>query len=211
MAKKQLHFQFYSDFICPWCYLGKVRIQRIREELTDDIDMHIQIMPYVLYPHIGPDGVPKSDFAKKTKPGMGRSLREEAKVEGIEFNYKLIDRIPYSFEAHRLVWIVQDPDLKYALSTQIFHDYFEKGQDISNLEYLKETGKAGGMPDEELGHFSEPSYGLDSCQQAITDAKNNNIHLVPTITFMEDLRIMGLQNYDVLKRYLIRAANLQKR
>ena len=206
--KKQLSLQFYSDFICPWCYLGKVRLQRIRKELADDLDMDIQIMPYILYPHIGPGGVPKADFAKKTKPGMGRSLRDEAKLERINFNYKLIDRIPYSLEAHRLVWLIEDNDLKYAVSTQLFHDYFEKGQDIEDHEYLKKLASDLGVEKASIELFDNKEQGKEDCLAAIETAKDSYVQLVPTISFTDDLRIMGLQSPEVLKRYLMRATRL---
>lgn len=206
--KKQLSIKFYSDFICPWCYLGKVRLQCIRKELADDVELDIQVMPYILYPHIGPGGVPKADFAKKTKPGMGRSLRDEATLEGIKFNYKLIDRIPYSLEAHRLVWLIEDNELKYSLSTQLFHDYFENGQDIESQEYLIGLAKSLGVATATINLFENKEEGKTDCLQAIDDARHSHVQLVPTIAFSKELKIMGLQSPDVLKRYIQRAANM---
>jgi predicted DsbA family dithiol-disulfide isomerase len=187
-----------------------VRLQRIRKELSDEIDMDIQIMPYILYPHIGPGGVPKSDFAKKTKPGMGRSLRDEAKLEGIEINYKLIDRIPHSLEAHRLVWLINDNELKYNISTQLFHDYFEKGQNIEDHDYLKQIAHDHGIEPASIDLFENKEEGKNDCLAAIEEAKDSYVQLVPTIAFSQDLRIMGLQSPEVLKRYLQRATNLNK-
>ena len=206
--KKTLSVKFYSDFICPWCYLGKVRFERIRKELEDDIDIKVEVMPYGLYPHIGPGGSPKAEFAKKTKPGMGRSLREETKIEGININYRLIDRIPYSMEAHRLVWLIEDHELKFSLSTRLFHDYFEKGQNIEDQEYLTSIAKELGVNLDVIQSFQENETGLKECKQAIEDAKDSYIQLVPTMTFSNDLRIMGLQSGEVLKRYLIRASRM---
>ena len=157
--KKKVSLKFYSDFICPWCYLGKIRLQRVMEELKEEIECHVELMPYILYPHIKPEGAPKAEFANKTKPGMGRSLREEAKQESIEFNYKLIDRIPYSLEAHRLVWIVDDQALKYDLSTQIFYDYFEKGINIGDRKYLVDMAIKKGIKDSLLAQIDNADFG----------------------------------------------------
>jgi len=206
--KKTLSIKFYSDFICPWCYLGKVRFQRIRKELEGEIDIKVKVMPYLLYPHIGPGGAPKSEFAKNTKPGMGRSLREEAKLEGININYKLIDRIPYSMEAHRLVWLIENDKLKYSLSTRLFHDYFEKGQNIEDRNYLTSLATEFGVKPDVIQSFQENENGLKECQQSIEDAKDSFIQLVPTMAFANDLRIIGLQSGEVLKRYLIRASRM---
>ena len=56
--------------------------------------------------------------------------------------------------------------------------------------------------------FQENETGLKECKQAIEDAKDSYIQLVPTMTFSNDLRIMGLQSGEVLKRYLIRASRM---
>ena len=82
---KTVHIEFIGDFICPWCYVGKVRLERVRERLKNEIRLDIKVKPYVLYPSIPKGGVSKSTF-KKTKPGMGRALRQEAQVENIQFN-----------------------------------------------------------------------------------------------------------------------------
>ena len=121
---KTVHVEFIGDFICPWCYLGKVRLERVKELVKDEIQLEIEVKPYVLYPSIPKGGAPKANF-RKAKPGMGKALRQEAKVENIQFNYQLIERIPYSLEAHRLVWLIKDNDQAYQLSKQLFHDYFE--------------------------------------------------------------------------------------
>jgi len=76
-----VNIEFTSDFICPWCYIGKARLERVRALLQDEIKLDIELKPYLLYPHVPKGGAPKSDFSKKVKPGMGRSLKNEAKVE----------------------------------------------------------------------------------------------------------------------------------
>ena len=63
-----IHIEFIGDFICPWCYLGKVRLERVKELLLPDIELNIEVKPYVLYPNIPRGGTPKSNFAKKTSP-----------------------------------------------------------------------------------------------------------------------------------------------
>ncbi len=133
---KTVHIELISDFICPWCYLGKARLERVKAAIADEIRLEIDLKPYILYPSIPKGGVPKSIFAKKTKPGMGRSLRQEAEKEGIHFNYKYIERIPSSFEAHRLVYLVEDNAKKYELTKRLFYGYFEEGQNIEAPVYL---------------------------------------------------------------------------
>ena len=136
--------EFISDYICPWCYVGKVRLERVKAQLAGKIALKIHLRPYVLYPHIPKGGLPKSDFAKKTKPGMGRALRREAKAEGIEINYRNIERIPCSLEAHRLTCLIEDNALHfsglsfYKMSENDIDAYivFRKGEEVTEHKLI---------------------------------------------------------------------------
>ena len=89
---KSIQIEFFSDFICPWCYIGKSRIGRLKEKLKDEFELEINLRPYILYPGIPKGGSPKSIFSKKTKPGMGRSLKHESSSENIDLAYNRIEK-----------------------------------------------------------------------------------------------------------------------
>lgn len=205
----KVHIELISDFICPWCYIGKARLERVRAALADDIQLDIEVKPYILYPHIPSGGLPKADFAKKTKPGMGRSLKYEAGIENIQINYRHIERIPYSFEAHRLVSLLKDSTKKYELAKQIFHDYFEKGQDIENSDYLQIVGKKAGLEKALLSTFLFTDIGADTVQAAIQASKEEFIRVVPSIRLDGKIVLPGLQTAEVWERYIRRAAQLK--
>ncbi len=206
----KVHLELISDYICPWCYIGKMRIERVAHILKGEIELDIDIKPYVLYPHIPPHGSPKEAFANKTKPGMGSSLKYEAKEEGVSINYRKIDRIPYSFEAHRLAWLVEDRPQRFELSKQFFHDYFEDGQDIGNEEYLIQTAKAFGVQKETIGRFLDPEMAYADVHQFIDDLRAEGITLVPSIRFTPQIVLPSLQPLDVWINYIRRAARLQQ-
>lgn len=208
---KTVHIEFIADFICPWCYIGKMRLERIKTILANEIQLNIDLKPYILYPHIPKGGLPKSDFAKKTKPGMGRSLRQEAKIEGIQINYKRIERIPCSFEAHRLVGLVEDNVVKYELAKQIFHDYFELGQDIEDLDYLVMKGQAVGMNTALLNRFFFTDIGATDIQTVETlqcNVSTEFIRVVPSIRLDKKILIPGLQSADVWEKYIRRICSI---
>ena len=104
---KIVKVELVSDIICPWCYIAKARIERVVEALEKEgIQLDLRVSPFQLYPQIPKGGAPKADFAKVRKPGMGRSLKEEAKEEGIIIDYKKIERIPNSLEASTFSFIL---------------------------------------------------------------------------------------------------------
>ena len=205
-----VHITFISDFICPWCYIGKVRLAKIKEKLAGEIELRIDHKPYVLYPQIPKGGLPKEHFAKKTKPGMGRALRLEAEKEEIEINYKYIERIPYSLEAHRLIWLVKDLETKYQLATLIFHGYFEERQNIEDHAYLEKLAKAVKVEDRILQIFRSNNAGEAEVNAYLQETKEAFIRVVPTIKLDHQFLIPGLQDIDVWENYIRRAAEIQK-
>ncbi len=212
MGKKlpTVHLEFISDYICPWCYIGKARLERVKEILKDEINLEIQVSPFLLYPSIPIGGVDKAIFAKKSKPGMGRSLRDEAKIEGIEINYKNIERIPNSLEAHRLTWLVE-PTLKYELAKRIFHSYFEEGKYIEETTFLMEQAKLVGVDKSILEKFASTAAGKDEVDLAIQNAKEESISVVPSFRLDHNFLIPGLQSVEVWEKYIRRAAKIQQR
>ena len=206
--KTTVHIEFISDYICPWCYIGKARLERVRETLANEIDLEIELKPYLLYPAIPIGGVDKSVFSKKTKPGMGRSLKAESKIESIEINYKNIERIPNSLEAHRLTWLTK-PSKKYELAKRIFHGYFEEGQDIEHHDFLIEQAQKVGIDKNTIGKFFSTDAGKTEVAKAIQDSKNEFITVVPSLRLDHQFLIPGLQSDDVWEKYIRRAAEIQ--
>ena len=212
MGKKlpTVHLEFISDYICPWCYIGKARLEKVKKILKDKINLEIQVSPFLLYPSIPKGGVDKTVFSKKSKPGMGRSLRDEAKLEGIEINYKNIERIPNSLEAHRLTWLVE-PELKYELAKRIFHAYFEDGKNIEETNFLIEQAKLVGVAKNILEKFASTDSGKDEVDLAIQNAKEEFISVVPSFRLDHNFLIPGLQSVEVWEKYIRRAAAIQER
>ena len=181
MTIPTVHISFVSDFICPWCYIGKSRLERLKAKLEGEIQLDIETSPYLLYPGIPKGGAPKENFAKKARPGMGKLLREEASLEDVRLNYKLIEFIPRSLDAHRLVSLTTDSSVKWSLAKKLFLDYFEKGQDLENLDYLVECGESVGMAKVLLSEFLFTNLGEEEVLKQIDENKMAFITIVPTL------------------------------
>lgn len=185
-------------------------MERIKSVLTGEIELDILPRPHLLYPHIPKGGLPKSAFAKKTKPGMGKSLRHEAQLEEIEINYRHIERIPASFEAHRLTEIAPNNTTKYALAIKIFHGYFEEGKDIEDLDYLVDLGKQVGLPKSLLSEFLFTDIGATATQSAMDyNRQELFVTVVPSIRLDAKILMPGLQPLETWLSYIRRAAELQ--
>jgi predicted DsbA family dithiol-disulfide isomerase len=179
--------------------------------LAAEIQLDILTSPYQLYSQIPKGGTPKSAFAKKIKPGMGKALRAEAALENIEINYKNIERVPRSFKAHRLVSLAADNSKKWTLAKQIFHDYFELGQDIEDLDYLLKKGQLADIPKSILSEFLLTKIGESAVLEKLKQHKEEFITIVPTLRLDGKFVVPGLQSADVWEKYIRRAAEIQMR
>ena len=141
---------------------------------------------------------------------MGRSLRKEAEIEGVKLNYKYIEFIPNSMEAHRIVWLVEDKHHKYDLAMRLFYGYFEEGQNIEDPTYLLEQARQVGVSEEVLQQFQYSDAGLQDCENYIQSARDNFIQLVPTLKLDGRFTVLGLQSDEVLEKYIRRAAQKQQ-
>lgn len=200
-----VQIDFISDYICPWCYIGKARLERVKTLLENEIDLKISVKPFLLYPSIPIGGVDKKVFAKKAKPGMGRSLKHEAQQEGIQINYKNIEKIPNSLEAHRLTWLVH-PELKYELAKKIFYGYFEEGKNIEDHDFLIEQATSIGVDKSTIGKFFGTKAGEKEVVDAIQNAKEEFVTVVPSLKLSNQFLIPGLQTDEAWIKYIKRAA-----
>lgn len=207
---RTVHIEFISDFICPWCYIGKARLDRLQTKLETEIQLQIVTRPFILYPFIPKGGLPKEVFAKKTKPGMGRSLKYESEIEGVQLNYRHIERIPNSLEAHRLVWLSRQEAAHYSLAKQIFADYFERGQNIEDYGYLMSMASQMGVSQKVQEQFSNSQEGEEEITEYLKQIKEEFVSIVPSLRLDGKFLLPGLQPEDVWEQYIRRAAKLPK-
>lgn len=211
MEKKipTVRIEFISDYICPWCYLGKSRLEKVKKDLIKEINLEIEVVPYLLYPTLPKGGVDKSVFSKRTKPGMGRSLRHEAEKEGVHINYKKIHRIPNSLEAHRLTWLVAQND-KYKLAKKIFEAYFEGGHNIEDKNLLINIAQQTEVQPDIIEQFSKTDQGLKEIMLSIEKTRESFISVVPSLRLNGQFLIPGLQTKEIWEKYIRRAAKIQE-
>lgn len=193
MKKKQVSIDVISDIICPWCYIGKSRLTRAIEQVADKVEVTTRFRPFQLYPHVPKGGLPKSAFAATKKPGLGSALKEAAMEEGLTFNYKDIERIPNTLEAHRLMYFCEDAIQQNALGMALFESYFEKAEDVESPEILANLAKKIGLKHENINKFLHSDDGASIVTAEIQALKEEGISAVPSFLINGQHLVTGLQ------------------
>jgi predicted DsbA family dithiol-disulfide isomerase len=160
-----LEFDLIADFICPWSYLGKRKLERALDSLYGlpapalrwhglRIQSELPAAPAAWREHLAtrlPDGV-GVDLAQDTLSQAGRDL-------GIRFDFANLKSVPNTREAHRLVKIAEREGAHGAMVDELFTAYFERGQDLGDHAVLHELARGRGLEVATLAAFDDPAAG----------------------------------------------------
>ena len=151
MNERALTVEVYSDAICPWCYVGKRRLERALQHVGDTVKTYVAWRPFQLNPTMPKDGMDRTAYLEAkfgsldTFNEMEQRLLEAGQTEQIAFAFQKIARTPNTFLAHRLIWYAGQQDCQNAIVHQLFKGYFEEGLDIGSTAVLVELGDRVGL------------------------------------------------------------------
>ena len=130
-----------SDVICPWCYVGKRRLETA-VTLAGIGGMQVRWHPFQLNPQMPKEGMNRSEYRTAKFGSWERSLApnsqvtDAGRVEGILFAFDKIVRMPKTFDAHRLIGLAELEGVQDAVVEAVFRAYFTDGQDITDIPTL---------------------------------------------------------------------------
>ena len=139
-----------SDVICPWCYIGKKRLERAIAAFEAH-QVRVRWLPFQLNPTMAKEGISRKEYRISKFGSWERSLELDAKVaavggtEGIHFAFDRIERTPNTVDAHRLIWLADRQNCQNAVVEAIFLAYFTEGRDITNRQTLIEVVADAGL------------------------------------------------------------------
>lgn len=134
-----------SDVICPWCYVGKRRLEKAIA--LGGQDVRVRLHPFQLNPQMPKAGMNRKAYRSDKFGSWERSLALDAqvaaagKVEGISFAHDKMERTPNTFDVHRLIWLADQVGVQDAVVEAIFRAYFTEGRDISDMLTLLGPGQ----------------------------------------------------------------------
>jgi predicted DsbA family dithiol-disulfide isomerase len=144
----------FSDVICPWCYIGKRRLERALGEAGLKGQAAIEWLPFELNPDMPPEGMARADYRAR-KFGAERAAALDANIEavgaeeGIRFAFDRQARTPNTRAAHMLIAHASGQGRGGAVVDALFRAYFEEGRDIGDEAVLLDIAAAAGLDREE--------------------------------------------------------------
>ena len=140
-----------SDVVCPWCFIGKRRLEKALAQLGGELETRIEWLPFQLNPAMPAGGMAQADYrrAKFGSLERGRALdsrvAQEGAGEGIAFAFDRMQRTPNTQAAHRLIDLAQSQGGADRVVEALFHAYFEDALDIGDEQVLAEVARKHGI------------------------------------------------------------------
>jgi len=205
-----LTIEIFSDVICPWCFIGKRRLDQALDGETG-ANVVLRWRPYQLYPNVPEAGWDRQDFIRRrygAAADAGRvpgRIREEAEQEGLELRYDRIRRVPNTLLAHRLMELAALRDCQHALAEALFIGYFCTGEDIGDLSSLISLGVQVGLDPDEIASELSGDFGLEEVDQQLRRAPDAGVVGVPGYLLGGGFLLPGAQSVDTMRQIISRA------
>jgi len=206
-----MQLDIVSDTICPWCYIGKRRLERALS-MRPDIRLDVRWRPFQLAPGIPAEGLPRDSYLEakfgsaEKAAGIYERIAEEGKQEGIEFAFDRIARAPNTLDPHRLIRWAGSAGCQETVIEALFSAYFLEGRDISDLDVLTEIAGDAGMDSALVRRLLTEGRDRDLVAREAAEARQIGISGVPTFIFENAYAVSGAQSPEVLAQVIDRLA-----
>ena len=193
-----IQIDLFSDVICPWCFIGKRRLERalkIRSNPRVDINWRA----FQLNPDMPKNGISREQYieAKFGSPeraqGIYDNIRRVGETEGLEFRFDKIKRTPNTILAHRLISWSKHLKISDLVVERLFKAYFFEGLDIGSMETLIELLEELEINTEAFKSYIKTDNGLDEVSDETRFAYENGITGVPCFIFDKKYSVSGAQ------------------
>ncbi len=191
----------YSDVVCPWCYVGKRRLERALNRLEDAVQAEVSWRPFELNPTMPLEGMDRTAYLEakfgslNVFHSMEEHVLEAGSAEGLSFAFEHIRRTPNTFAAHRLIWYGRRQGLQDAVVESLFRGYFEEGVDLGSLPELVRLAGRAGLTAEAFLHSPE---GIAEVKAEEVQGYRLGIRAVPYFVLNRTHGISGAQPVERL-------------
>jgi predicted DsbA family dithiol-disulfide isomerase len=198
-----MQIEIYSDVVCPWCFIGKRRLEQALETAGYAQQAHIAWRPFQLNPAMPKEGMDRRVYLDEKFGGADARRAVEERVakageaDGIVFAFNRIERTPNTFDAHRLIWFAEQQGCQDEVAEALFHSYFTKGREIGNLNSLAEIASDCGLNREEVERFLASDRAVEEVRAEEATGHRLGIRGVPYFVLNGSMSISGAQSPDI--------------
>ncbi len=203
-----------SDVICPWCYIGKRRLEKAVAALAGRHEVRVRWHPFELNSQMPKGGMDRRAYRMAKFGSWERSQALDAQVaaagarEGLPFAFDKMRRTPNTLDAHRLIRLAGREGVQDAAVEALFKAYFTEGRDIGDqktlLDVVAEAGLDRGGAEAELN----ADEGLVAIRAEEEQAHRLRVQGVPFFIINGEVALSGAQEPGVFLEAFEQVSNV---
>lgn len=211
MNTNALQIEIVSDIVCPWCYIGKRRLEAALKLFAhaqpEQPAPHVSWLPFQLNPDLPQTGVSRADylqrkFGSSDGGGIYERVSAEGEKEGLAFEFKAITRQPNTLKAHALLAAALKSDasaaLQGALKEALMKAYFCDGADLTQDATLQSIAIQVGMPQDAVDANLADTAAHQAAAAQDAELRRIGINGVPFFIINRKIGISGAQPPEAL-------------
>jgi predicted DsbA family dithiol-disulfide isomerase len=210
----KLRVDIWSDIACPWCYVGKRRLEQALESFPHRGDVEIVWRAFELDPAAPRIRDASQSYAERLArkygmqtpqaQGMIDRMVDTAAKDGLELRFDRI-RPGNTFDAHRLLAFARERGGQGELKERLLRAYLTEGQAIGDREVLAHVAREAGLDEREAREVLDSERYTSEVRRDESTARELGINGVPFFVMGERLAVSGAQTPEVLLGALERA------
>jgi len=199
-----MEIQIWSDIMCPFCYIGKRRLEGALKQLNLTDEVKITWKSFLLNPDMKTDPSRNSlKYLAETKGWTMEQTQEMvqhvvgmAKEEGLEYNME-DTKVANAMDAHRLIQLAKTLGKGDEVEERLFRAYFMEGKNIADKEVLVDLGEDVGISAERVRESLEKGEFTDRIRQDIQESQQIGVRGVPFFVFNNQYAVSGAQPVEL--------------
>ena len=197
MSKEKLKVVVYSDYICPFCYIGFHRIEKLKEQFNLDVEWR----PFELHPEIPKGGafLNQIPFPREYLEMVLANIKLLADEDGLIVNFS--EKLPNSRLALYISEFARKEGKFDEFHKLIFEKYWKEGNDIGDLSLLLDLAESIGLNRNEIEDYIKSDEPCNVLRKHLPEIRSYGINGVPAFIIGEQI-IFGAQPYEVFKNVI---------
>jgi len=210
--KNQLKVQIWSDVMCPFCYIGKRKIEEALTQFNNKESVNIEWKSFQLDANFFASG--DENLAEHLAEKYGRdtdwahtmleNMTQNAKNSGLDFHFEKAI-LANSLNAHRLMHLAKKHNLSNEVKELLFKAYLTEGKNVNDWNTLQEIGQKVGLNNDEIKQLIDSDIYTKEVIQDQQEAQSLGVTGVPFFVFDNKYAISGAQATDVFLKTLEKA------
>jgi predicted DsbA family dithiol-disulfide isomerase len=202
---KPLKLDIVSDVVCPWCYIGKRRIENALA-LIPDVPVEVRWRPFFLNSWVPREGISREEYltakfgSVEAYKGIAGRVVQAAGEEGLSYHPELVKRQPNTIDCHRLIHWAEQNGKAAEMKQRLMELYFRDGGDLTDVNVLVQAAADVGLDADDVRKRLATDEDVARVSADAQEAAEKGISGVPTYVFAQKYAVSGAQDPNLLAR-----------